>query len=172
MHKHVYRKPKKGDVFKSCSCGKRRKIVSIQRDRTKNKNIAMKLWKNCVLVRDGYGCMIQKTFPEIPLPHSQIFMADHFYPRGDHNLFYEVSNGTMLCGNCNGNKNNGSIYSTTLQMAVKEIVYRREGQKKFDEMYQIHISRKPNHDFDRPWYLEAVIKELSDRMEMILPVAV
>lgn len=163
-HRHVYKLRDENDYYKTCLCGKKRKAVSIIKERAKLHRKAENLWREHAKLRDGEVCQIARIFPELNLKHSHILQVDHFFPRADKNLFYETSNSTRICETCNYLKSNGSRQSTIIQMAVKEIVLRREGQKKFDEMFNINNERKPNSEFHKSWYLEQVIKDITEKI--------
>jgi hypothetical protein len=164
MHTHKYSKPKEGEVFKFCKCGKRKKAFSVTRLRTKLFNQASNLWKEYAHKRDGAGCMIKKVYPDLKMTHSNIYQVDHFFPRGDKNLFFETSNSTVICSYCNFQKSNGSTESTNVFLALREIVLKREGEDKFMEMCEIHAKREPNRDWMREYYLEKVVAELQEKM--------
>jgi hypothetical protein len=52
-------------------------------------------------------------------------------------------------------------------MALQAIVSRREGEKKFYEMCEINNTRPANLEWGREYYLEKVIKDLTDYLENI-----
>lgn len=160
MHFHKYKKPEKGAVFKFCSCGRRKKLTSVIRERKQLHKNAEDLWRKIVHLRDGDTCMVKKTFPELKLNHSSTLQVDHFFPRKDRNLFFEPSNATLVCSTCNYLKSNGSPQSTQIHMAIQAIVTRREGEKKFYEMCEINNQRKPNLEWGREHYLRDVIAKL------------
>ncbi len=164
MHTHKYKKPKEGEVFKFCGCGKRRKAVSVIRNRKTLFNKAQRLWKEYAHKRDGKGCMIAKVYPDLKMTHSNIYQVDHFFPRGDRNLFFETSNATVICSFCNYQKSNGSTESTNIFLALREIVLRREGEDKFMEMAETHARREPNRDWMREYYLEKVVADLEKKL--------
>lgn len=166
-HRHLYKLVNKDDYFKTCSCGKKRKAVSITKERTRLHRKAENLWKQYAHMRDGEICQIRKYFPELNLVHSPILQVDHFFPRADKNLFYDTSNSTVICATCNYLKSNGSRQSTIINMAVKEIVLRREGQEKFDSMFSINDRREPNLFFHKPFYLETVIKDIEEKISFL-----
>lgn len=163
MHRHIFRKPKDGEVFKFCGCGKRKKAISVVRNRKMLFNKAQRLWKEYAHKRDGKGCMIAKVYPDLNLKHSNVFQVDHFFPRGDKNLFFDTGNATVICSICNYLKSNGSTDSTQIFLALREIVLRREGEDKFMEMAEIHARRKANLDWMREYWLEAIITDLEKR---------
>jgi hypothetical protein len=165
-HRHVYKKAAPGEFFKFCKCGKRKKAGKTERQVKKGlMRKAEDLWREIVHKRDGEGCQVRKVFPELNLNHSDQMQVDHFFPRADKNLFFEPSNATVLCSICNYLKSNGSPQSTIINIAVKEIVLRREGQTKFDEMFQLNNSRPPNLEWGRKHYLESVIQRLQEQLE-------
>ena len=131
------------------------------KERKKLMRHAEDLWRAVAHKRDGEGCQIAKVFPELNLRHSNQIQVDHFFPRADKNLFFEPANATVLCSVCNYLKSNGSPQSTIINMAVKEIVLRREGKDKFEEMYQINNSRQPNREFHKEYYLAEICRKLA-----------
>lgn len=167
IHKHIFKKPVEGEVYKFCSCGKRKKASSVVRERKKLQRKAEDLWRAIAYARDGRECAIKKSYPDLRLNHSSQLQVDHFFPRADKNLFFEPSNATVVCSACNYLKSNGSRQSIQIQMALQAIVSRREGEKKFYEMCKINNTRPANLEWGREYYLENVIKNLSDYLENI-----
>lgn len=164
-HRHVYKKPGPEDVFKFCKCGKRKKVgKTVKQERKSLMRKAEDLWRAIAHKRDGAGCQIQKVFPELNLNHSAQMQVDHFFPRADKNLFFEPSNATVLCSTCNYLKSNGSPQSTIINIAVKEIVLRREGQEVFDRMFQLNDRREPNREWGRAHYLQGIIQKLEGHL--------
>ncbi len=66
-------------------------------------------------------------------------------------------NGTVVCSACNGAK---AWQLKSISRAIDEIVIRRAGQAKFDEMVALDRSKRANRDFRKVWYLEEIIKGL------------
>ena len=164
IHVHRYKKPAAGEVYKFCPCGKRKKVVQLREQRRALKRKAEALWREFAHTRDGSGCQIKKHYPELNLHHTDQMQVDHFFPRADKNLYFDPSNSTVLCSACNYLKSNGSPQSVQILMAVKEIVFRRDGEKKFYEMCDVNNRRQPNRDWDREYYLEEIIKNLQIRI--------
>lgn len=167
MHIHKFKKPKEGEIFKNCPCGKRKKTISVIRERKALQLKAENLWRKYAHMRDGEGCQIQKVFPELKLNHSNVYQVDHFFPRADRNLFFETANSTVICSTCNYLKSNGSPQSIQILMAVQSIVTRREGEKKFYEMCEINNQRKPNLEWGREHWLRDVISKLENAIEWL-----
>lgn len=168
IHRHVYKKPAAGEYYKFCSCGKRKKAgKTVKQERKGLKRKAEDLWRAIAHKRDGKGCQIQKVFPDLNLTHSDQMQVDHFYPRADKNLFFHPSNSTVLCSTCNYLKSNGSPQSTIINMAVKEIVLRREGAERFEWMFQVNNKREPNREWGRAHYLQAIIEALETHLSQI-----
>ncbi len=167
MHIHKFKKPQDGEVFKFCSCGKRKKTTSVVRERKALQVKAETLWRQYAHMRDGEGCQIKKVFPELKLNHSSVYQVDHFFPRADRNLFFEPANSTVICSTCNYLKSNGSPQSIQILMAVQSIVSRREGEKKFYEMCEINNHRKPNLEWGREHWLREVIAKFESSIEWL-----
>lgn len=165
IHTHKFKKPAEGDIFKFCSCGKRKKTTSVVRERKALQLKAENLWRKYAHMRDGEGCQIQKVFPELRLNHSNVYQVDHFFPRADKNLFFETANSTVICSTCNYLKSNGSAQSIQILMAIQAIVTRREGEKKFYEMCEVNNERKKNPGWGKSDWLRCVIKKLEDKIE-------
>ncbi len=164
IHKHAYKTKEPADVYKICKCGKRRKVFSLGRMRKSLQRKAEDLWREVCHKRDGAGCSVQKGFPHLNLTHSNQTQVDHFFPRGDKNLFFSVSNGTVICSICNYLKSNGSSQSTLINMAVQEIVMKREGEEKFAHMKELNNRRPPNREWGRIDYLTGVIGDLQKKL--------
>jgi hypothetical protein len=167
IHRHKFKLKEADGMFKFCVCGKRKATHSVVKDRKRLQRKAEDLWRHCVHVRDGKVCMIKKVFPELNLNHSDIIQVDHFFPRADKNLFFVLSNATCLCATCNYLKSNGSPQSTQINLAVAEIVRRREGPEKFNAMAEMNDKREPNREWGRVHYLEGIIRGLEDFLKNV-----
>lgn len=167
MHRHTFKKPQEGDIYKFCSCGKRKKTTSVVRERKALQLKAENLWRKYAHMRDGEGCQIKKVFPELKLNHSNVYQVDHFFPRADKNLFFETANSTVICSTCNYLKSNGAAQSIQILMAIQAIVSRREGEKKFYEMCEINNQRKTNTEWGREHWLQDIIAKLETSIEWL-----
>lgn len=101
--------------------------------KTKAKKLQTKcenLWKEIALLRDGRGCQVKKHFPQINTTHSEVMQVDHCFSRSFKRLFTDTSNSTVICRNCNLNKN----YNEAIRMAIYDIVLKREGSDIFNRM--------------------------------------
>ncbi len=133
--------------------------MSVIRLVKKLKNIAEKLWKEVCFKRDGRECQVKKHFPILEINHSEIFQCDHCFSRSNKWLFFEPSNGTVVCSTCNFLK---SRQQKSVARAIDTIVKEREGEKKFNEMLSIDMSKKPNVNFSKVWWLEITIEKLKE----------
>lgn len=165
LHKHKFKLDAPGDYYKVCSCGKKKKAAkSVLKIRRRLKRKAEDLWREATYLRDGRICQIQKNY-NYNLPHSDQMQIDHFFPRGDKNLFFDTSNATVICSTCNYLKSNGSSNSTMIQILLLEIVKKREGEEKFAQMIMTNQAKVPNRNFAKAWYLEEVIKKLQKEID-------
>lgn len=121
---------------------------------------AERLWKSYCLKRDGERCMVFKTFPELKVPHTVVYQVDHFVSRQNKNLFFDVRNGTTVCSACNSAKSWGRYKSVDL--AINEIVLRREGPKAVEEMVN---KTGPCRDWKKVYMLEKIVADLKQRHE-------
>jgi hypothetical protein len=115
-----------------------------------------RLWKLACDLRDGDGCQVQKHFPNSGLVHSDTYPIDHCFTRADKNLFVEIANGTKVCSNCNWLKN---LDKKSVGRLIDQIVIKREGQEKYDEMKTINL-RGGESQWKNIFWLEEKIKEL------------
>lgn len=122
---------------------------------------AAELWKQVCFKRDGQVCQVQKYFPQIPTSHNGYLQIDHCFSRQNKNLFYKVSNGTVVCAGCNAGKH-WRLHS--LDRAIDLIVQRREGDLRYKEMLMIDQESAPNYNFNKIWWLEETIKELENAL--------
>jgi flagellar basal body P-ring protein FlgI len=68
----------------------------------------------------------------------------------------EIANGTKVCSNCNWLKN---LDKKSVGRLIDQIVIKREGQKKFDQMKAINL-RGGESQWKNMFWLEEKIKEL------------
>ncbi len=94
-------------------------------------------WKEYCHKRDGDGCQVQKHFPKLDFPHSEVYQIDHCFPRANKELFILASNGTKVCSNCNFSKQ----WNKALDLAINDIVIKREGLDKFEYMRSVASQR-------------------------------
>lgn len=114
------------------------------------KKLQEKNWKLCreiVLIRDKFKCQICGS--------KENLQVDHAISRVHKILFYEISNLTTLCSKCHTTKSFQK--GGNLDKRVDQIVIKREGQKKWNEM--IDLSRQTFPDWSRVWYQEEKNKE-------------
>lgn len=163
-HRHTYKPPEPGAVYKFCRCGRRRKVVQLRKLRKSLQRKAEDLWRQFAYKRDGRECQVKKYYPELTLTHSPVLQVDHFFPRADKNLFFDTSNTTVVCANCNYLKSCGSRQSTQIQMALQQIVLRREGEKKFYEMCETNNQGIPNREWGREDYFRGIIQGLEEKL--------
>jgi len=114
---------------------------------------AERLWKECAILRDGRQCQVQKHFPSAKLIHSEIIQVDHFITRGDHNLFFNPHNSTVVCSNCNGAKK----WKGVQEEMIRKIVTDREGGEVVGMMIETHLSHQPNLNWKSAEWLELVV---------------
>lgn len=133
---------------------KKKKLPSISKLKTRAEN----LWKEIAFLRDGNSCQVWKKFPSILVSHTNILQVDHVFSRKDKNLFLSISNSLVICSGCNMNKH---YQNKSVHRAVDQIVAKREGLEKFQEMKRINESMKPNVNFSKRWWLEDQIKSLT-----------
>jgi len=120
-------------------------------------NKVHKLWWKYCYNRDGGICQVKKYYPFVKIAHSNIIQIDHCFERGCKALFVEVANGTTVCSTCNMLKGKGI---GAVDRLIDDIVKRREGKDKFNEMLKIALSMKPFIEWRNISWLENKIKEL------------
>jgi hypothetical protein len=121
-------------------------------------NVAYKLWKEICYKRDGEFCHIQRYYPQIEVPHSNIIQVDHCFSRGNKHLFYDVWNGLPICGNCNGAKSN---QMKSVHRAIDEMVEKRNPEW-FKKAKALDQRKSANPNFNKVWWLEEKIDELKE----------
>jgi hypothetical protein len=125
---------------------------------------AERLWKECAILRDGRRCQVQKYFSMPKLKHSEIIQVDHFIPRGDHNLFFNPHNSTVVCSNCNGAKK----WKGVQEEMIRSIVMKREGGEMVGMMIETHLKGEPNLNWkSAEWLEESVIPMLEEYKEKV-----
>ena len=78
-------------------------------------------------------------------------VADHCFSRKVRKLFFEPANLTILCHSCHFKKTNRM---KSADLDIYTLVRLREGNEKFEEMYETARDHKPFPDFSKRWYLE------------------
>lgn len=123
---------------------------------------AEELWKKVCKERDGTECMVQRSYPDLPIVHTPVIQVDHCFTRGNKELFLEPANGTVVCSGCNGNK---FWERKSVHRLIDEIVINREGFDKYNQMKQMdHYSKAYDMWRDVNW-LEAKVAELKKMLE-------
>ena len=123
---------------------------------------ASELWKLVCHARDGrHICMVKKFFPNIAIEHNGPLQVDHCITRGNHHLFYDTKNGTVVCSSCNRAKH---FKQKSIDRAIDDIVKKREG-KYFDYMVKLDQSMTANVNWNKIWWLEEVIRGLEEELE-------
>ena len=123
---------------------------------------AEKLWKEVCLKRDGKECQVRKYYPSVPISHTEIMQVDHCFSRNDKNLFIVPENGTVICSTCNMLKGFGQ---KGVDYMVHEIVKKREGVAKHDEMLMIHLHKNGNPGWKLIPWVEKEIENLTRLIE-------
>ena len=139
---------------------KRKKKSPVQKLHDK----ASALWKEYCYLRDGKRCMVRKHFPGIKIAHTDVYQVDHCITRANKLLFYNTSNGTVVCNSCNRAK---GFKNKSIGRAIDEIVKLREGEEAFDDMVAIDRKMSQNHNWNKVWYLEEIIIGLESQVEFI-----
>lgn len=121
------------------------------------KKEVLNLWKDVCFLRDGRNCQVQKFYPTLSISHSEVYQVDHCISRSDKNLFFEPSNGTVVCSTCNRLKH---FQSKNVHRLIDSIVINREGLERFKEMQEINQHHKPNLYFSKRFWLEAQKEKL------------
>ncbi len=119
---------------------------------------ALNLWKEYCLKRDGGICQVRKHYPSVPISHTNVMQSDHCFSRNDKNLFLDPANSTCICSGCNMLKGFGQ---KGVDYMVHEIVKKREGVKKHDEMLMIHLHKNGNPGWKLIPWLEIEIDKLT-----------
>ncbi len=118
---------------------------------------AFEICRAIVIKRDGIGCQVRKHFPQIDVKHSNIMQVDHCFSRANKNLFLDISNLTYICSTCNMLK---GFDSKAIDVAVHEIVRKREGDAIYERMKEIAMSRSANVNWNKRWWVESQIEIL------------
>lgn len=124
------------------------------------------LWKKFCHLRDGKVCQVRLHYPQLQLSHNNILQVDHCFSRSDKNLFIEPANGTVVCSACNMNKKH---QNKSVHRLIDNIVAKREGLEKFEEMKSINMSHRPNvlwHSRDWLEQQEAYLKQLIESLSL------
>ena len=127
-------------------------------------NKAAKLWKEYCFVRDGRICQVRKYYPEIEIEHDTVLQVDHMITRKNKFLFFEPANGTVVCRNCNNAKH---WDNKSVGRAIDDIVKRREGTVKYEEMVCLDMAKSGNNDFHKVWWIEEQIDKLQKGIETL-----
>ena len=125
-------------------------------------NKAEKLWRECVLHRDGHRCMVKHFYPHLNIPHSHILQGDHCFSRVNKHLFLELHNGTTVCSTCNMYK---AMDRMSLPRVIDDIVKTREGEERFNEMRAIDQMLSSSEMWKNFNYLEQKIKDFEALLE-------
>lgn len=125
---------------------------------------AERLWKEYCFLRDGHECQVKKNRPDIAVPHAGPLQIDHFISRQNKHLFFETSNGTVVCGSCNRYK---KFKFKSIDRVIDDIVMEREGEEKYNEMVAIDQTKAPNPHWKRIYWLEDVVKDIEGKLERL-----
>lgn len=125
---------------------------------------AIELWKAIAIVRDGSYCQVLKHYPNIDVIHTPVLQVDHCFSRSNKNLFLDVANSTVVCSSCNMLK---GFDSKAIDVAIHEIVRKREGESTYERMKEIAMSRTANPNFSKKWWLEEQISILKSIYETL-----
>ena len=129
--------------------------------RTKVKKLQLKseeLWKQICFKRDGRECQVRKFFPSLRITHSDVLQVDHAFSRRHKVLFTDISNGTVVCRNCNMNKR----YNDTIRFSIYDIVKKREGEDIFERMREQVSAMAVFKNWGRIGWLETNVAILED----------
>lgn len=117
----------------------------------------IEMWKAIAFLRDGHECQVKKYYPQIAIAHTEILQIDHCFSRANKNLFFDISNSTVVCSACNMAK---GYDMKAIDVAIHEIVRKREGDATYERMKEIAMSRSANINFSKRWWLEEQIEIL------------
>lgn len=126
---------------------------------------AEKLWKEIAILRDGRECQVKKHYPNINIHHSSVFQVDHFISRKNKHLFLDTSNATVVCSSCNQAK---KYKLKSVDIAIQEIVKRREGEDIYNRMIECDMTMGPNVNWSKVWWLEEqidILESIKKEME-------
>lgn len=94
-HRHIYKKPKPGDVYKFCSCGKRRKVF-VKPSKKKLRNECDAAWSRVTKLlserKNGRKCLW--------CGGSSNLQSDHIINRGHTATRWVPDNCIVLCRTC------------------------------------------------------------------------
>lgn len=131
-------------------------------DTKKLKRQAEEMWKAIAILRDGIGCQVLKHYPQIDVVHTDVYQVDHCFSRSNRNLFFDISNATVVCSSCNMLK---GYDCKAIDVAIHEIVRKREGDDIYERMKEIAMSRSANVNFSKRWWLEEQVEILKSVYE-------
>lgn len=127
---------------------------------------AERLWKEIAFLRDGKVCQVARWYGSRGLQHSETLQVDHFITRGDHNLYFNPKNATVVCSNCNGAK---KWLTGGVAEMIRRIVTDREGGLEVGIMTDIHVGGQPNLRWkDADWLELDIIPMLEAYKQEIL----
>ncbi len=125
----------------------------------KLQNKAFEICRMIVIKRDGIGCQVQKNYSQIEVKHTEIMQIDHCFSRANKNLYLDISNLTCICSGCNMLK---GFDSKAIDVAVHEIVRKREGDAIYERMKETAMSRSANVNWSKRWWVESQISILEE----------
>lgn len=143
-------------INKKLKTSKKSLVKNLQKEATK-------LCYRYTFLRDLGKCQVQEMFPMIAVNHSDIMQSDHCFSRSIHELFFDVSNRTLICSTCNCIKGSGNICATkkdAVTIAVHEIVKHREGIDAYNRMLEIAQRKCAFKDWSNPLWLDGQVKVL------------
>ena len=141
------------------------KKISTAKQVKKLFNRCSDLWREHAYLRDGLICQVKKHFPQIQVMHSEIFQVDHCFSRNNKHLFFDTSNSTVVCRNCNGFKHR---QQKGVHLAVHEIVKKREGEDIYNRMLGQEQRKGANMGWGKIWWLESqcnILTELTNEQK-------
>lgn len=115
------------------------------------------LWKEVCKLRDGLECQVKKYYPDLQ-GHGRVIQVDHFITRSNKHLKFDPRNGTVVCNSCNASKHwvgNGAV-----ALAIEAIVVEREGGDWVADAKALELSKIPQDEYSKVWWLEEQIKQL------------
>lgn len=120
---------------------------------------AFEICRAIVIKRDGSGCQVKKHYPQINVIHTEIMQIDHCFSRANKNLYLDISNLSCICSGCNMLK---GFDSKAIDVAVHEIVRKREGDAIYERMKETAMSRSANVNWSKRWWVESQISILEE----------
>lgn len=127
---------------------------------------AERLWKEICFLRDGRECKVKRYFPNLKISHTDVFQVDHCISRKNKHLFFEPSNGTIVCSACNQAK---GFKNKSVDRAIDQIVIDREGLEKFTEMVDLDRGGGPNFNWGKIHWLEYIVEKLEEKVKPLRP---